>query len=46
MRAARRRIPLFPIVPLVPLVFLCANVTALVMLFRRLHRLEERANAV
>jgi hypothetical protein len=43
-RAARRQIPLFPIIPLVPLAFLAANVTALVTLFRRLHRLEARAS--
>lgn len=42
VRVARRRIPFFPIFPLVPLALLTANVTALVMLFRRVQRIEAR----
>jgi hypothetical protein len=43
-RAIRRRVPFFPVVPLVPLGLLFANVSALVTLFRRLKRLERRAD--
>lgn len=40
VRIARRRIPFFPIFPLVPLALLTANITAVVMLFRRVQRIE------
>ena len=42
LRAARQRIPFFPVFPLVPLAFMLANVTAIMVLFRRLRRVEAR----
>lgn len=44
VRVARGRIPFFPLFPLVPLALLTANVTALVMLFRRVQRIDAKGD--